>query len=70
MTSCTPGRPEPEPNDHTELDAQMSRLDRRVKRIRDEIERNRAGGHKVPTWVLALLLLLVVGAWFVLVTTA
>jgi hypothetical protein len=39
-----------------------TRWDRRKERIRHEIERNRAGDYKVPTWVLtAILVAIVVG---------
>ncbi|MDM4718930.1 hypothetical protein QTQ03_04695 [Micromonospora sp. WMMA1363] len=37
--------------------------ERRRQKIRDEIERNRRGEYTVPTWVLALALALIVGAW-------
>jgi hypothetical protein len=43
---------------------------RRRERIREEIERNRRGDFKVPTWVLALALVLLVAGWAVLVLTA
>lgn len=39
-----------------------TRWERRKERIRDEIDRNRRGEYKVPTWVLtALLVAAVVG---------
>jgi hypothetical protein len=39
-----------------------TRWERRKERIRDEIERNRAGDYKIPTWVLtAILVAIVVG---------
>lgn len=39
-----------------------TRWERRKERIRREIERNRAGDYKVPTWVLtAILVAIVVG---------
>jgi hypothetical protein len=40
---------------------------RRRERIRAEIERNRQGGHKVPTWVLVLILVVFVAGWAALV---
>jgi hypothetical protein len=46
-----------------------SRLERRRERIRAEIRRNREGGHKIPTWVLAALLGLVVIGWIWLIVT-
>jgi hypothetical protein len=36
---------------------------RRRDRFVAEIERNREGGHRVPTWVLALSLLAMVALW-------
>lgn len=39
----------------------------RRDRIRAEVERNRRGEYVVPTWVLAVLLVLVVGGWVLLV---
>jgi hypothetical protein len=44
-----------------------SRLDRRRERIRAEIRRNREGGHKIPTWVLAAVLGLVLAGWLWLI---
>jgi hypothetical protein len=35
--------------------------------VRAEVERNRRGGHRVPTWVLALALAAMVGALAVMV---
>jgi len=34
----------------------------RWMRVRAEVERNRAGGHRVPTWALALALVVMIGA--------
>jgi hypothetical protein len=45
-------------------------LARRRERIRAEIERNRRGGHKVPTWVLALILVGFVALWAAVVLLA
>ncbi|GIJ46698.1 hypothetical protein Val02_35840 [Virgisporangium aliadipatigenens] len=36
---------------------------RRRDKIVEEVRRNREGGHKVPTWVLAVVLVAFVGAW-------
>jgi hypothetical protein len=38
-----------------------NRWERRLGRIRAEIERNRAGDPAIPTWVLALVLVLLIG---------
>jgi hypothetical protein len=43
------------------------RVDRRRDNIVAEIERNRRGEHRVPTWVLALVLVMLVAAIAVLV---
>ncbi|MGC5053443.1 hypothetical protein ACLQ2S_18520 [Micromonospora sp. DT48] len=45
-------------------------LERRREKIRAEVERNRRGEYTVPTWVLALALALIVGAWAALVILA
>ena len=45
-------------------------LERRRERIRAEIHRNRQGGHTVPTWVMALALVLMVGAWAYLIISS
>jgi hypothetical protein len=60
----------PDGAERPELDAadvRWGRVQRKQVRIRAEIERNRAGGHKVPTWALAALLGLVILAWVILV---
>ncbi len=40
---------------------------RRRSKIRDEIERNRRGEYKVPTWVLAVILVAFVTAWVLVI---
>ncbi|WP_344318904.1 hypothetical protein [Actinocatenispora thailandica] len=40
---------------------------RRRAKIRAEIERNRRGDYKVPTWVLGLILAVVVIGWVLLI---
>ncbi|MEU4567868.1 hypothetical protein [Micromonospora sp. NPDC023956] len=42
-------------------------VERRRQKIRDEIERNRRGEYTVPTWVLTLALVAMVGGWLALV---
>jgi hypothetical protein len=44
-----------------------NRWERRLGRIRSEIERNRAGDPAIPTWILALALLVLVGGVALLV---
>ncbi|WP_164842489.1 hypothetical protein [Actinoplanes solisilvae] len=45
-------------------------MQRKRDRIRAEIERNRAGGHRVPTWVLAAVLGVFLLGWVCLVVTS
>jgi hypothetical protein len=42
-------------------------VDRRRDRIVGEIQRNRRGEYKVPTWVLAAVLLAFIAAWAALI---
>jgi hypothetical protein len=63
----TPDRVPSEDPQRTPEPAQLDRLERRRQKIRDEIERNRRGEYTVPTWVLALALVLLVGGWLALV---
>jgi hypothetical protein len=46
------------------------RVERKRERIRAEVSRNRAGGHKIPTWVLALIVVLFLLGWLYLVVTS
>jgi hypothetical protein len=50
-------------------DVLRDRARRRRDRIRDEIRRNREGGHRVPTWVLAAVLALLLAGWAYLFAT-
>jgi hypothetical protein len=45
-------------------------LQRRRDKVVEEIERNRRGGHTVPTWVLTVILLAIVGAWAAVIVLA
>jgi hypothetical protein len=47
-----------------------TRWERRKERIRDEIERNRAGDYKIPTWVLTSLLVTIVVAFVLFIAFA
>jgi hypothetical protein len=58
-----------QPPEHTSEDVAWGRVQRKQAKIRAEIERNRAGGHRVPTWALAALLGAVLLAWMLLVVT-
>ncbi|MGA8113432.1 MAG: hypothetical protein WCA46_07225 [Actinocatenispora sp.] len=52
-------------------DSAMGRwADRRRTKIRNEIERNRRGDYKVPTWALLLILVVFVGAWVLVIALA
>ncbi|GHJ16442.1 MULTISPECIES: hypothetical protein [unclassified Micromonospora] len=42
-------------------------IDRRREKIRAEIARNRRGDHKVPTWAMAVALVVIVAAWIGLI---
>jgi hypothetical protein len=44
-----------------------NRRDRRRQRMAAEIQRSRSGDHRVPTWVMAAALLVIVGAWLALI---
>jgi len=70
MTTHMPDQQPAEKPEYRTADARRARLERRRERIRAEIERNRAGGHRVPTWALAGVLGLVLLAWIVLVVTS
>ncbi|HKT04566.1 MAG TPA: hypothetical protein VJT31_34045 [Rugosimonospora sp.] len=39
------------------------RLHRRQRRIIEQVRQARSGDHKVPTWALALILVLLLGGW-------
>ena len=45
-------------------------LQRRRDKVVEEIERNRRGGHRVPTWMLTTILLVVIGGWAALIVLA
>ena len=62
-----PGADKPE---RTFEDVMWGRVERKRERIRAEIRRNREGGHKVPTWVLALILFLLLAGWLYLIVAA
>ena len=68
MTS-TPGQPT-DPSERSAEDVSWGRLERRRERIRAEIQRNRQGGHRIPTWVLAALLGVVLVGWIYLISVS
>lgn len=49
----------------TQAEARHSRVRRRRDRIVAEIQRNRRGEYRVPTWVLAAILVAFVAAWLI-----
>ncbi|MCA2219447.1 hypothetical protein [Jidongwangia harbinensis] len=55
--------------ERTVADVYRGRIERRRERIRAEIRRNREGGHRVPTWVLAGVLALLLAGWVYLIAT-
>ncbi|MEV4617665.1 hypothetical protein AB0J74_02980 [Asanoa sp. NPDC049573] len=42
-------------------------LQKRRQKVIEEIERNRRGDYRVPTWVLAVLLVAVLAGWLLLI---
>ncbi|MEH1015143.1 hypothetical protein V6U90_18760 [Micromonospora sp. CPCC 206060] len=60
----------PQPSDRSGRTERQSFIERRRQKIREEVERNRRGEYKVPTWVLALALVLMVGGWLALIFMA
>ncbi|WP_433292675.1 hypothetical protein ACQP2F_28625 [Actinoplanes sp. CA-030573] len=60
----------PDQPERSAEDVAWGRVQRKRERIRAEIARNRRGGHKVPTWVLASILGLFVIGWAVLLLTS
>ncbi|HEY2947665.1 MAG TPA: hypothetical protein VGJ53_04585 [Micromonosporaceae bacterium] len=59
--------PGPEPVEPTAADLPPRRFNRRREKVVAEIQRNRRGEYRVPTWVLALALVLLVGGWTLLI---
>jgi hypothetical protein len=61
---------EPDQPERSAEDVLWGRVRRKRDRIRAEVRRNRAGGHKIPTWVLAAILGVVLLGWLYLLTTS
>jgi hypothetical protein len=59
-----------EPRERTVEDVLRGRIDRRRERIRAQVKRDRQGNHKIPTWVLAVLLGLLLAGWLYLIVTS
>jgi hypothetical protein len=60
----------PDQPERTPEQVAWGRLERRRERIRSQIRRNREGGYRVPTWVLAVILGLVLAGWIYLIVTS
>jgi hypothetical protein len=58
---------EPDRRERTAEDVLWGRVQRKRDRIRAEIARNRGGGHRIPTWVLAAILGLALLGWLLLI---
>jgi hypothetical protein len=65
-----PDQPPAEKRERTAEDVMWGRVERKRDRIRAEIHRNRAGGHRIPTWVLAVVLALFLAGWLFLILTS
>jgi hypothetical protein len=48
-------------------EARVNRVNQRRDRIVAEIQRNRRGEHAIPTWVLAAVVVLIIGGFVALV---
>jgi hypothetical protein len=62
-----PTGPQPEPAERDAADVRESWVFRRRDRIVEEIQRNRRGEYRVPTWVLAVALAVFVVGWLLLI---
>ncbi|MET7806773.1 hypothetical protein [Micromonospora chersina] len=70
-TSEPAGRPGRETSAGRESGTEkLNWIERRREKIRAEIERNRRGEYTVPTWVLAVALVLILGTWLALIFLA
>jgi hypothetical protein len=59
-----------EPEERTAEQVRDHWVNRRREKIYQEIARNRQGGHKVPTWVLAVVLVAILAAWAALIISS
>ncbi|MFC8616233.1 hypothetical protein ACFT9M_07440 [Micromonospora purpureochromogenes] len=55
------------PSDRDRGTEKLNWVERRREKIRAEIERNRRGEYTVPTWVLAVALVVILGGWLALI---
>lgn len=60
-----PSSQHPDPGDKPGSSPRVRKtwLERRQERITKELERNRQGDYRVPTWVLTVGLLVIIAAW-------
>jgi hypothetical protein len=58
-----PAKPTPPEEQPLESITPFRRVQRRRDKIVEEIERNRRGEYSVPTWVLALILVVLIAGW-------
>jgi hypothetical protein len=61
---------EPDQPERSAEDVAWGRVRRKRDRIHAEIKRNRQGGHRIPTWVLAAVLGLLLLGWLALIVTS
>jgi len=69
MTGSLPHAPDDTPREPGQSNPLVRQgwIQRRREKVVAEIERNRRGDYKVPTWVLAVALAVVVLAWVALI---
>jgi len=59
--------PPGEKPERTIEDVMWGRVERRRERIRAQVVHSRGGGHKIPTWVMATVLGLLLLGWLYLI---
>ncbi|MEU8243752.1 hypothetical protein AB0C07_36330 [Actinoplanes missouriensis] len=60
----------PEQPERTEHEVRWNRIERRRERIYRQIQKDRAGNHKIPTWLYATILGLLLAGWLYLIITS
>ncbi|BBH71195.1 hypothetical protein ACTI_78800 [Actinoplanes sp. OR16] len=64
----SPEKPQqPERNEH---EVRWNRIERRRERIYRQIQKDRAGNHKIPTWLYTTVLGLLIIGWIYLIVTS
>ena len=66
IAGMTDPRPPEERRERTPDEVKANFMQRRRDKIVDEIQRNRRGEYTVPTWVLAAILIAIVGGFIAL----